>query len=265
MNWVESAPRNLQIAEYKLRGLTEPLDKLQKAAQEVDQATNVEGEGSSQTVEVEEQSISEMLMNRTQVFVSGLLVTLFLLYFLLASGDLFLRKVVKVLPQFRHRRNAVRIVRRTEEGLTNYLSTFMLINVGLGVALSGAMFLLGMPNPLLWGVLGGLLNFIPYLGPLLNIVIVTIVALVSFETVSYAILVPIVYLMINSVEGSLVTPALMGWRLQLNPIVIFIGLTFWTWIWGIAGALLAVPLMATIKIVCDSISLLRPVAVLMGR
>jgi len=265
MEWVESAPRDLQVAEYKLRGLTKPLDKMQKAAEEVDQATEVEGEEATRTVKVQEASASEMLMNQTQEFVSGLLIMLFLLFFLLASGDLLLRKVVAVLPRFRHRRNAVRIIRRTEDHLTHYLATLMLINVGLGVALTAAMYLLGMPNPVLWGAMGGLLNFIPYLGPLVNLVIVTIVALVSFEAVSYAMLVPIVYLLINGIEGSLVTPALMGWQLRLNPIVIFIGLTFWTWVWGIAGGLLAVPLMATMKIFCSSIQPLRPIAILMGR
>lgn len=263
--WVESAPRHIRVAESRLRGSTEPLEEMKQAAEEVDEATSVEDESSQQTVQVEEQSTSEMLLDQTQVFVSGLLITIFLLYFLLASGDLFLRKVVQVLPQFRHRRNAVRIIRRMEEDLTHYLSTVVLINTGLAIAIAGGMYLVGMPNPLLWGALGGLLNFVPYIGPLINIIVVTIVALVSFESVASALLAPAVYLVINGIEGSVVTPALMGMRLKLNPIVIFLGLTFWTWLWGVAGALLAVPLMATLKIMCDSITLLRPVGVMMGR
>ena len=260
MEWVESAPRNLRIAEYKLRGMTEPLEKMQKAAEKAAEATSVGEDGSQQTVQVEQQSVGGRLMNQTLVFISGLFVTIFLLYFLLASGDLLLRKVVHLLPRFRHRRNAVRIVRRTESKLTHYLSTMVLINIGLGVAHAGGMYLVGMPNPLLWGALGGLLNFVPYLGPLVNIIVITIVALVSFESVSYALLAPLVYLLINGIEGSLVTPAFVGYRLQLNPVVIFIALTFWGWLWGVIGALLAVPLLATFKIVCDSIPLLRPIS-----
>jgi predicted PurR-regulated permease PerM len=264
MEWIETAPRHLQVAEYKLRGMTGALEKMQEAAEKAADAASVKEESSQQTVKVEQQTMGERLREQTLVFVSGLLITLFLLYFLLASGDMLLRKVVHLLPRFSHRRNAVRIVRRTENKLTHYLSTLVLINVGLGVAIAGGMYLVGMPNPLLWGALGGVLNFVPYLGPVVNIVIVSVVALVSFESVSYALLAPLVYLLINGIEGSLVTPALVGWQLQLNPVVIFISLTFWSWLWGVIGALLAVPLLATFKIVCDSISLLRPISRLLG-
>ena len=264
MEWIETAPRHLQVAEYKLRGMTGALEKMQEAAEKAADAASVKEENSQQTVKVEQQTMGERLREQTLVFVSGLLITLFLLYFLLASGDMLLRKVVHLLPRFSHRRNAVRIVRRTENKLTHYLSTLVLINVGLGVAIAGGMYLVGMPNPLLWGALGGVLNFVPYLGPVVNIVIVSVVAIVSFESVSYALLAPLVYLLINGIEGSLVTPALVGWQLQLNPVVIFISLTFWSWLWGVIGALLAVPLLATFKIVCDSISLLRPISRLLG-
>ena len=264
MEWIETAPRHLKVAEYKLRGMTGALEKMQEAAEKAADAASVKEESSQQTVKVEQQTMGERLREQTLVFVSGLLITLFLLYFLLASGDMLLRKVVHLLPRFSHRRNAVRIVRRTENKLTHYLSTLVLINVGLGVAIAGGMYLVGMPNPLLWGALGGVLNFVPYLGPVVNIIIVSVVALVSFESVSYALLAPLVYLLINGIEGSLVTPALVGWQLQLNPVVIFISLTFWSWLWGVIGALLAVPLLATFKIVCDSISLLRPISRLLG-
>jgi predicted PurR-regulated permease PerM len=264
MEWIETAPRHLQVAEYKLRGMTGALEKMQEAAEKAADAASVKEESSQQTVKVEQQTMGERLREQTLVFVSGLLITLFLLYFLLASGDMLLRKVVHLLPRFSHRRNAVRIVRRTENKLTHYLSTLVLINVGLGVAIAGGMYLVGMPNPLLWGALGGVLNFVPYLGPVVNIIIVSVVALVSFESVSYALLAPLVYLLINGIEGSLVTPAFVGYRLQLNPVVIFIALTFWGWLWGVIGALLAVPLLATFKIVCDSISLLRPISRLLG-
>lgn len=263
--WIETAPRKMRIAEYKLRGLTKPLKKMQEAAKEVEEAASSDSEG-QQRIQVEnEESVGQLLMSQTWQLISGLLITLFLLYFLLASGDLLLRKIVRMLPRFSHRKNAVRIIRSVEQDLSRYLGMVCLINLGLGIAVSGAMYAIGMPNPLLWGALAGLLNFIPYLGPTVNIAVVSLVAIVSFDSVGWALLAPGAYLILNGVEASVVTPTAMGWRLRLNPVVIFVGLTFWTWVWGIAGALLAVPILATIKIICDRIELLRPVGVLLAK
>jgi predicted PurR-regulated permease PerM len=114
------------------------------------------------------------------------------------------------------------------------------------------------------GLLAGLLNFVPYLGPAINIAIVGLAALVSFESVGYALLAPLAYLILNGIESSVITPTVMGWRLRLNPVAIIIALTFWTWTWGVTGSLLAVPLLAAIKITCDRIQPLQPIGVLLG-
>ena len=263
--WIESAPRKMQIAEYKLRGLTEPLEKMQEAAKEVEAAAGTGGD-EQQRIQVEnEESVGQVLMSQTWQFFSGLLITIFLLYFLLASGDLLLRKLVQMLPVFSHRKSAVRIIRGIEQDLSRYLGMVCLINFGLGMSVWGAMYLIGMPNPALWGALAGLLNFIPYLGPVVNITVVGLVAIVSFESVRWALLAPGAYLVLNGIEASIVTPMALGWHLRLNPVVIFIALTFWTWVWGVVGALLAVPLLATVKITCDRIESLRPVGVLLGK
>ncbi len=265
IEWVETAPQKLKIAEYKYRGLTESVEKMREATKRMDEATDSEKDEQEIVRIQEEDSIEEVLLTRARTFVAGLLITVFLLYFLLASGDLLLRKIVHTLPRFRHRRNAVRIIRSIERDLSQYLGMICLINLGLGVAVGGAMYLIGMPNPMLWGALAGILNFIPYLGPLINITVVSLVAFVSFDQVSLAVLAPLSYLVLNGIEASLVTPTVMGWRLRLNPVVIFIALTFWTWIWGIPGALLAVPILATIKIVCDRIEILNPIGELLGQ
>lgn len=262
--WVESAPQKLRMAEYKLRGVTKPLETVQQAAEEVDEAARSAQEGEAIRVQ-ESRSLGGVLLDQTRAFISGLLITIFLLYFLLASGDLLLRKIVRLFPVFHHRKKAVRILRCIERDLSHYLGMVVLINIGLGLAVGGAMALIGMPNPMLWGALAGLLNFVPYLGPAINITVVGLVALVSFEGTGQALLAPLAYLILNGIEASLITPVAMGWRLQLNPVVIFIALTFWTWIWSIPGALLAVPLLATAKITCDRVALLQPIGDLLGR
>jgi predicted PurR-regulated permease PerM len=265
--WIASAPENLEQAGEKLRGVVEPVERVQEAAREVERATEaaVGNREPEQQVTLESPSLSETLLGQTQDFVVGVAVTLFLLYFLLAAGDQFLRTFIRVLPHLRDQRKAVEITYRIEQALTTYLFTMSVINLGLGIAVGFAFYLLGMPNPVLWGMLVGLLNFVPYIGPITGIAIMTLVALVSFDTLTHALAVPVTYFVLNAIESYLVTPFIMGQRLTLNPVFIFLSLTFWGWIWGIPGALLAVPLLVTFKIVCDNIEALKPIGAFLGR
>jgi predicted PurR-regulated permease PerM len=127
------------------------------------------------------------------------------------------------------------------------------------------MYLWGMPNPALWGALVVLLEFIPYLGALTMVVILAVAALTTFDSVGHALLVPASFLVINLIQGNVVSPLVMGHRLSLNPVALFIGLAFWFWIWGTAGAFIAVPLLATFKIFCDHIESLAPVGEFLGQ
>lgn len=264
-DWIENAPERLQQAEYKLRGIQQSIEKVEEATKEIDKIADGENGEASQRVDVEQTTLSESLMSQTRQMLVGIVVTGFLLYFLLASQDLFLRKLVRVLPQFRQKRNTVRIVRRTEQDLSHYLATVTLINICLGGSVSLAFYLLGMPNPLLWGVMAALLNFIPYIGGLVGIAITTLVAIVSFDSVGQALLIPLAYLGLNTLESYVLTPFVMGRRLVLNPVAVFISIIFWGWILGIAGAILAVPILVALKIICDNVDALSPVGVFLGR
>jgi predicted PurR-regulated permease PerM len=152
-----------------------------------------------------------------------------------------------------------------EEHISKYLVTMTLINVGLGVAVGGAMRLADMPNPVLWGVTAAVLNFVPYLGPVVTLGMIALVSLLTFEDLGRAFVAPGLYLGLNALEGYLVTPMLLGRRLLLNPVVIFLGIIFWGWLWGIPGALLAVPILVTFKIFCDHIGPLSPIGECLGR
>ena len=190
---------------------------------------------------------------------------LFLTYFLLAVGDLFLQKLVAVLPQFKDKRTAVSIARETEAQISVYLFTTTLINIGVGVVTGIAMWLVGMPNAVLWGVVAAVLNFVPYVGAVVNMAVLLLAAVVTFESTSRALLVPAVFLGINLIEGNLVTPMILGHRMRLNTVALFIGFVFFWYIWGIAGAILGVPIMAALKIVCDHIESLAPIGEFLGR
>ena len=264
--WMERAPRSMERAEAKLRQLKEPVEKVSRATEQVERMTDVEGDGDGQVqkVQVAEKSLSGSLVEGTLTAVSAIAVTLVLLYFLLNTGDIFLRKIAAIQRNAENRHKVVSIARRLERDISAYLLTITLINVGLGTAVGLALWWLGMPNPVLWGTMACLLNFIPYLGAMLGVVVVAVVAMLSLDG-TMAFWPPLVYLALTAMEGSFITPTIVGQRLTLNPLMIFAGVIFWGWMWGVGGALLAVPLLAVIKIICDHVEPMKPMGRLLGR
>jgi predicted PurR-regulated permease PerM len=154
--------------------------------------------------------------------------------------------------------------RGVQRHVSAYLATVTIINVGVGACVALAMWLLEMPNPLLWGALVGVLNYIPYIGVLVSMVIVTFVALLTFDDVFSALLPPLAIFGINVVEGQFLTPILAGRRLALSPVAVFLSLVVMGWIWGVIGVLIAVPLLATVKLVCDELGPLQPLGTFLG-
>ncbi len=263
--WIENTPQALREAEYKLRGVRESVERVQEATQQMGTLAGGGDAAGESAPPPARARASEALLSQTTTALAGMAAALFLLYFLLASGDLFLRKLVHVLPLLRRKRIAVQIAHGIERDLSAYLFTYAVINTTLGSVVALALYFIGMPNPVLWGIMVALLNFIPYLGPLVGVTIVGLVAFVSFDSLAHALAAPAAYFCINALEGNLITPLIMGRRLQINPVAIFISLTFWGWIWGIPGALLAVPLLVALKIVCDNVATLRPLGEFIGQ
>lgn len=266
--WMERAPEGLQRIERRVRQIRGPVEEVRQAAERVEQQVErMAGTDRSPTREVELRgdTLTGVVLSRTGSFLGNAIVMIVLLYFLLASGDLFLRKLVRVLPRLSDKKRAIEIARQTEQHISTYLVTVTLINVVLGVAVGVAMRLAGMPNPVLWGVAAGILNFIPYLGPLVMAAMLAAASILTFEGLGRAMVAPMLYLGINALEGYLFTPMLLGRRLTLNPVVIFLGIILWGFMWGIPGALLAVPVLATFKIFCDNIEPLAPIGEFLGR
>jgi predicted PurR-regulated permease PerM len=262
--WVAGAPATLTTARGRLRGLLRPLERVQRTAEQVQSATSVAGPATAPTVVVQGPTLLERLFGTTQRFLAGLLEVVILLYFLLAAGDLFLQKLIKVLPGRREKDAVVEIARETEASISAYLLTAAALNVGEGIVVAGAMWLLGMPNPALWGALVALLEFIPYLGALTMVAILTLAALTTFDGPGRALLVPATFLAINLVQANVVSPLLLGNRLSLNPVALLVGLAFWFWMWGVPGAFIAVPLLAAFKILCDHLPALASVGEFLG-
>jgi predicted PurR-regulated permease PerM len=262
--WIAKAPQSLRRAQQKLLILKKPVEQVSKATEQVKEITNV-GEGKTQLVKVEDHDLRDILLSQISEALIEIATMFVLLYFLLASGDLFLRKLVKILPRLEDKKRGIEIARQVQQQISAYLFTVTMIYTGEGVAVGVAMFIMRMPNPVLWGVMAGLLEFIPYLGPALGIGVVAVVAIFTFDSVGYALLVPAVYLCLTIIQANFIFPMVLGRRLTLNPVIIFIGLIFWGWIWGIVGVLLAVPILMIFKILCDHIELLSPIGEFLGR
>jgi predicted PurR-regulated permease PerM len=265
--WVERAPLIMSNISTEFQKLKKPVDKVTQATEQVSkmaQSGTPDPGKKPAEVELKRPAVTDGLFSKTRDAVLELVVFLVMLYFLLSSGDLFLRKLIHVLPRFEDKKRAVTIMRQIEDHISRYLLTVAVINACLGVAGGLAFWALGMPNPALWGGLAFLLNFIPYIGALAEIVIVALVAAATFPHLSHALLVPACYLGIATVEANFFTPYVMGRRMTLNPVVIFVAVTFGGFLWGILGVFLAVPALVMLKIFCDHIGPLAPIGEFLG-
>ena len=197
---------------------------------------------------------------QTPELVVGTVTMLILLYFLLAYDGVFLMKLIRLMPTLSDKKRAVSIAHDIESHVSRYLLTITVINICLGTAVGTTVGLLGLHNPIMWGVMVAVLNFIPYLGALTGIICMTLGAVLSFDSFSYALIFPAAYLILASLEGNFITPMVMGRSLTLNPVIVLLSLIFWGWMWGIAGIILAVPILAAFKIFCAHIEPMEPLA-----
>lgn len=263
--WLRDAPESLAVAQYKLQRFAAPLYNLQRTAQQVQAATATPSSDGKKTtkVEVATDGMLSKLPGTTIGIFGAVSTVLFLTYFLLAAGERFSEQLGDIMPE-RHRRRMIDGLRDMQAQMSRYLATSVLIRISLGLAVWGSLKLIGLQNPALWGVVAAVLNFIPYLGSFATLLVVGLAALVQFDTTDKVLYSVGAIFVIGLIEGNVVTPMLLGRRLPLNVVAIFLGLLFWGWIWGITGAVLAVPLTVMIKVFCDRVKPLEPLGVLLG-
>lgn len=258
--WLDRTAQSLQKLEQRFRAATRPIEDIKKATGQLQEATQVAAGPEVPEVRVAGPALGELLLSGTPRAVASILSTTILVYFLLVTGDVFLRKLVNVIPTFRDKKRAVDITRQIESDISFYLLNFSLVNVGLGVAMTIVTALLGFPNPLLWGVLVAILNFVPYVGAITSIAMLAMVGLQTFDSVPQALAAPAIFGGFVVISAEVVTPYVLGRGLLLNPVAIFVAIMLWGWLWGIVGVLLAVPLLASFKIICERVESLNPVA-----
>jgi predicted PurR-regulated permease PerM len=265
-NWIAKAPQSLPVLQQKLSFLREPIDMFQGGMAQIGKLMHQGGEQKQgQTVTVTQGSgVGMSVLTGTRAFLGQTLTLVVLLFFILADGDNLLRRFIEILPGLDEKKRAVQIATEIEHNISGYLATITMMNILVGTANGLSIWAFGLPSPLLWGTVAFLLNYIPILGPLTGVLVFFFVGLFTFSSVLWALAPAGVYLLIHIAEGETVTPMLLARRFTLNPLLVIVSLMFWDWLWGITGALLAVPLLAVTKIMCDHIEILTPVGHLLG-
>jgi predicted PurR-regulated permease PerM len=256
--WMDDAPQHVTELRQRIQRLFPKAIKLSHATAAVsDLGATAEEKKQAQkdapVVEVKDQRGTTSILNWTGTFLAGLGEVLVLIYLLLASGDLFLQKIVRVTPTLSGKKRAVEISHEIQQSISSYMFSVSMINACVGFVVSLGLYFMKVPNPALWGVLVAILNFVPYFGPVVGIFLLAAVGLLTFDSPSQEIMPPLWFLLIHLLESNFVTPILLGRRLTLNPVAIFVSLIFWIWLWGIPGGLLSVPILVSIKVVCDRI------------
>ncbi len=248
---VNDAPAIGRQLTERLEQIRRPFERFVEVSRQVDEAAEAAPEPDVQRVVVSQPGIVSRAAGNLLSASTTIAITIVLALFLLASGTMFYEKIVQSFTRLSEKKRALRIVYDVEREISRYLLTVALINTGLGIAVGTGLWALGMPMPFVFGVAAALLNFLPYIGSATTIILVTVMSLVSFDSLAFALLPPIFVTLCNLIEGNMVTPLIVGRRLEINAVAIFIAVAFWSWLWGFIGALIAVPLLVVIKVFCD--------------
>ena len=248
---ISDAPRIGRTLTERIAELRGPFERLLAISGQIDKAASTVNDAEVLRVSVQQPGILSQAAGTVLSAGTNIAIVLVLSLFLLASGTLFYEKIVQSFASMSEKKRALRVVYDVEREISRYLLTVAIINAALGTVIGLGLWALGMPTPFLWGVMAALLNFLPYIGAATTIVIVAVISVVSFDTLSYALIPPAFVIFCQMMEGQILTPLVLGRRLELNAVAIFIAVAFWSWLWGFIGALIAVPLLVVIKVFCD--------------
>jgi predicted PurR-regulated permease PerM len=256
-NWAHRLPEGLPRLQERVKIVSGPLDSVKGMLAHAKGMLGAPQGDAAGAGAAAGPDIQGALLSGLQTFASEFLTMFLVLFFLLNSGDTFLRRVVEVMPRFRDKRQVIDIAWQVEGDVSSYLVTITVMNFLVGIATGLAMWALGLQDPLLWGAVAFLLNYVPILGPLVGVVTFLGVGMLTLDPLWKAFMPMVIYGAIHVLEGETITPMLLARRFTLNPVIVIISLLFWDWMWGVPGAILAVPMLAITKILCDGI---RPLA-----
>jgi len=254
--WAAKLPEGVPRLQERLSFMREPINAVQRFLQQVEDFGET-GPSPNAAISARGPTLFTKLFTGTRSFASGFLTTVLFLLFLLLSGDIFLHRLVEIMPRFSSKRQVVEISQQIQRDISAYLVTITIMNAAVGSAMALTMWLTGVGDPILWGTVAFLLNYVPILGTGLGVLIFLLAGLLTIDMLWQALLPAGFYLGFILIEGETVTPMLLARRFTLNPVLVIISLVFWFWMWGIPGVILSVPMLAIIKIICDRV---RPLA-----
>jgi predicted PurR-regulated permease PerM len=255
-SWAGKLPEAIPKLRDGLSFLHQPIDAVQGMMKQIEGATG-QPVPSPQAPSLKPSNLVGAVLSGSATATSGVLTTLLILFYMLVSGETFLRRMVEILPSFKDKRQAVELSQHIERDVSAYLLTVTCINALVGTATGCVMWLCGVTSPVLWGAVAFVVNFVPILGPLAGIVVFLMASVLSLGVSWWALLPVGLYFGIHVLEGEIATPMLLARRFTINPVAVILALIFWYWMWGVAGAILAVPLLAITKIICDDLRPLR--------
>jgi predicted PurR-regulated permease PerM len=255
-NALRELPEMVTELRSRLDGVGGSMKEIQEVSEQVEEFAQGE-DAEKPEVQLSQPSILRSAATGAMSLAANTLVALVLAVLILGTGDLFHYKLVQSFDSFSDKKRALHAAHEVERKISRYLFTITIINAGLGLCVGVAFYLLGMPNAWMYGAMAFLLNFLPYIGALIGIVISAGFALLEYATVGQALMVPLVYMVLTSIEGQFVTPIFVGRQLLLNAVSVFITVVIWAWIWGVAGALMAVPFLVLVKVIADAVPGLR--------
>lgn len=262
--WLRRAPATMRSVEAKLRTI-EPVNEIQATASSMAHLAGASNaDSASPRIEVATPGPLARVGWTTAHVVSGVLTIVFLTFFLLASGSMFRRKIAYLFPSGTHRTRIKRAMFEIEQQMSRYLLINTFISIAFGVATWALLAAIGVPNPLLWGTVAGVLNFIPYLGALVTVVLIGIVTLATFDGTGPLFLACGGFLVLDLLKGNLLGPLVLGRRMPLNTVAVLLSLLFWGWVWGIVGVIMAVPLTVMIQVICTHSERFRGIAIVLG-
>ena len=252
--WFKRLPVELRQTEMKLSFLKKSIENVQETTNKFGEIAAVDGEpDEKETVVVRGPNLFNRILDSTQSVLIGFISYIVLLYFLLTFSPTLIRDAGHLLQNRQQSLAIFRIAKESQARISYYLLVISLINLVLGCCITLVAWGTDLPNPMVWGVSGALLNYIPYFGPAVNIGIVALVSLLSFETISQILLPPLLILGLNIIEGQVVQPLTVGRVFTINPAVVFLSILLWSWLWGVAGIFMAVPILMISVVILEQV------------